>query len=150
MLSSLQADVAEMPDYIKQALRHESYSKIPGIRTVASTLQYSTSRYLMAVERARLELISGKLLSSTTSSALQEVVGSAKDLVDTRDWSLMPDLGPKRGNLGGALALGDETSSELIRAWAGVLLRCEGIEVEGKIGEVKFSTVCPPSALGPC
>ena len=122
-----------MPDYIKQALQHESYSKIPSIRTLASTSEHSSSRHLMAVEQSRLKLVSGKSLSPATLLLLRGVV-QADDLVDTQDWSLLPDLGRKRRNLREAIALGDEPSRGWIKAWAGVLLRVGGLEPGKEMG----------------
>ncbi|ORX35576.1 N-acetyltransferase B complex non catalytic subunit-domain-containing protein [Kockovaella imperatae] len=116
----------DMAEYIKQALQHESYSKIPGINYVMSTLGRSMSRCVMSVERSRMALVTGEPLVADT---LRDAVnGLGEDLVDTRDWSLVPELGPRRGSLRKAMQLGDEPGPKWIKAWGGLLLRLDVLE----------------------
>ena len=110
-----------MPDYIKQALQNESYSKIPGIRTLASQLNSSLSHALTTVESTRLAVAAGELISVASTKTLRRVA-SGEELVDTRDWSLVPELGPNRGSLREALKLGNEPSPTYARTWARMLV----------------------------
>lgn len=112
-----------MPEYIKQALQHESYTKLHGIRHLFDAMKSSLSRCAAEVESARIHIISQNELTTSDEDSLRRIEGVER-MSDNRNWELMPDspgAGEKEG-LRGVTSLGDgEVSEGSVRAWAGVL-----------------------------
>jgi hypothetical protein len=111
-----------MPEYVKQALEHESYSKIHPIGTLSSTLAYSLPNATMRVESLRLGLMSATqkepIQSGTMSNDLERVLTTDK-LEDTRSWELIPEIG---GGLSGTREM-TVVGNEISKAWIRIIGR---------------------------
>lgn len=113
-----------MPEYIKQALQHESYTKLHGIRHLFDAMKSSLSRGAAEIESARIHLISQNELTPSDEDSLRRIEGLER-MSDNRNWELMPDLlgaGEKEGMRGvTSPGVNGEMSEGWVRAWAGVL-----------------------------
>jgi len=112
--------IVQLPDYVKQALEHESYSKIQGIRELASKLANSLSGAILKVEQARMALLSGKGISEETIATLSKLADVDR-LMDNRNFELLPEIGGKRPSTRDMTDLGGVVSDSWVRTHARLL-----------------------------
>lgn len=145
----------QLPDFVKQSLQHETYSKVQGIKNVARRLETSLSRATTDVLAAQIEIASSGSLSEETQSRLERVEGTAT-FTDNRNWELLPDsLGLDQGSIKAGTALGPEIGEKWVKAWSAILLAfgriCAGQKVdvapELAEGEEVRRSYCPLPAL---
>jgi hypothetical protein len=89
MLSRVEND---MPMHVRTCLQEGSFSKIHGLRELSSSISRSTGLLSAMVQSARLDVLRRK---SVAPSILESTAAMLeRDLVDTRDWDLIPAVGP--------------------------------------------------------
>ena len=117
------SDNGQIPQQVKLALQEEAYSKIPGMRVLASTMANSLVAATMRVERARLSFLRGTCPDDQDVKRLERSVELARKglLVDSRDWSLMLDIGGNRQSLKELTSMG-EITPKWCQSWGGVIL----------------------------
>lgn len=111
----------QLPEYVKQCLEHESYSKVHGVREVHYRLDQSLTGASLALERARFELLLSGNIPIAEEAALEKVIDKGP-LVDNRNWELMPDIGGLRRPIRELTLLGDEETEAGVKAKAAILL----------------------------
>ena len=118
-----QAD-PQIPEYIKQALQNESYAKVPGMRSFQAKMAKSLPGAITRIERARFNLLAGRLPGPKEISAMKKdlQVARAGGLSDTRDWDLMPTIGGNVPHLKDLTRLDGEIDGKWVVSWGSVLL----------------------------
>lgn len=141
-----------MPDFVKQSLQHETYSKVQRIKNVARRLETSLSRASADVLAAQMEIMTSGSLSEESVDRLKRV-NAAESFTDNRNWELLPDPLRSGGDrsVKAVTALGTEVGQGWVKAWSAVLLAfgrvCDGEKVD-QIPEIaEYETVsdfcCP-------
>lgn len=113
----------QIPEYLKQALQNESYSKLHEFREVQQTLNHSLPRAISMIEGARAQLVSGQAVDQSTLDEIKSLAQKAEDglLVDTRDWGLFPDIGGNLPRIKDILVLGDLVGLNWVSEWGRLL-----------------------------
>ncbi|KAK8864694.1 hypothetical protein IAR55_001946 [Kwoniella newhampshirensis] len=84
----------DLPEYIKECLSNETYSKIPSIRYLRETLSTSLSFRLLSIEKARYAVHIGAGISDSLMVLLEKAVREKS--VDLRNWEMIQETGGKR------------------------------------------------------
>ena len=113
----------QLPEYMKQAIEHGSFSKIHSIRSLASTLANSQTQAALSIEQTRYRLLKGDPVPRALSGLTTLKSG---EMVDSRNWELMPSIGGLRTPVGDITRLMDG-GPEVIEKQA-VVLRSLGGE----------------------
>ncbi|OCF74339.1 hypothetical protein I204_04710 [Kwoniella mangroviensis CBS 8886] len=90
-----QRTLVDFPEYVKECLSNETYSKIPSIQYISSSLSRSITNHSRTIEQARLATYLSapygpKLLKKLDLAAEQE------EVVDLRNWELISEIGGNR------------------------------------------------------
>jgi len=102
---------------MKQAIEHGSFSKIHSIRSLASTLANSQTRAAFSIEQTRYRLLKGDPVPRALSGLTTLKSG---EMVDSRNWELMPSIGGLRTPVGDMTRLTDG-GPEILEKQAAVL-----------------------------
>ncbi|GMK53932.1 hypothetical protein CspeluHIS016_0105180 [Cutaneotrichosporon spelunceum] len=88
--------VTDLPNYIKQALQHETYSKVHGMRALIRALERSIAQRVLEVEELSLALASGSPILDSTVESLSAAMRDDVPFVDNRNFELMAEgfVGP--------------------------------------------------------
>jgi N-terminal acetyltransferase B complex non-catalytic subunit len=131
--------MVQLPEYVKQALEHGSFSKVHSIRSLAQTLAQSQTHATLLIEKARFNLLNGDI--SSKPKDLREMSSWKEDeMEDTRNWELMPAIGGLRTSVGDLTRLVVDKPGEL-KEKAAILASFDG----GSTTE--SAAVCPPLTL---
>lgn len=87
------SSAVHLPENMKQAITQESYSKVHSIRALHQAQSASRTRASLHLELCR----AGGLVDEEEATRLSKL--TPEDLVDTRDWELMPSIGGHRPDL---------------------------------------------------
>jgi N-terminal acetyltransferase B complex non-catalytic subunit len=107
---------SQLPEYVKQALQYESYTKIHGTRALQSKLVRSLSRAAIAVDTARMQLLTKEEVEEKGLKRVLELEG----MENNRNWELMKVKVNGKCVMG--LGLDGEVGEGWVKGWAGVLL----------------------------
>ncbi|WVR06742.1 hypothetical protein IAU60_003777 [Kwoniella sp. DSM 27419] len=112
----------DFPEYVKECLSNETYSKIPSIRYLNTSIAESVSQQVLTIEQTRLIIQSGSMVGEKTIRKLEQMVELAqKDrLVDLRNWELVYEIGGNRPLVREMTELGP-LDSRWIGVYAGML-----------------------------
>ncbi|WVF71131.1 hypothetical protein IAT40_005928 [Kwoniella sp. CBS 6097] len=105
----------DFPEYVKECLTNETYSKIPSLRYLNTSIANSLSQQVLTIERSRLIIQSGSIIGSKTLDKLQKIQES--EPVDLRNWEWIFEIGGSRPSvkeitqLGGAMVSGAWTKT---------------------------------------
>ncbi|OCF31945.1 hypothetical protein I316_06328 [Kwoniella heveanensis BCC8398] len=116
---------ADFPEYVKECLSNETYSKIPSLRYLTSSIANSLSQQVMTIERSRLIIQSGSIIGSKTLDKLQKIQEITP--VDLRNWEWIFEIGGNRGSVRKIIQLENAISPAWTKASAQLL---------GSIGKV--------------
>ncbi|CAK9781194.1 hypothetical protein CC85DRAFT_331142 [Cutaneotrichosporon oleaginosum] len=108
--------VTDLPNYIKQALQNETYSKVHGMRALIRALERSVAQRVLEVEELSVALANGSSMSESTVESLSAALKDDTPFVDNRNFELMAD-----GFVGGS-APQPTMSEEAVRVLAAALL----------------------------
>lgn len=86
-----QRSATDLPEYIKQALDNESYSKVPGIRTLINCLESSFTARALDVEELGLALVTGADIPEDNLDLLTAALGKEAPFIDNRNYELLVD-----------------------------------------------------------
>lgn len=103
----------QIPEYVKQALQNESYSKVHGLRGLHRSLNRSISRQVLTIDSIRLSL-----LKNGEMEELDHSDGISDDLEDNRNWELLPFVTDVDQS---AVGLGRSVDSAWVKAWSACL-----------------------------
>ncbi|WWD16993.1 hypothetical protein CI109_101429 [Kwoniella shandongensis] len=84
----------DFPEYVKECLSNETYSKIPSIRYLKVSLSTSLSFRILSIEKARYALHIGAGISDSLLALLDRAVREKS--VDLRNWEMIAEIGGKR------------------------------------------------------
>ncbi|WVW84264.1 hypothetical protein I302_106294 [Kwoniella bestiolae CBS 10118] len=125
----------DFPEYIKECLSNETYSKIPSIQYISSSLSKSITNHSRTIEQARL----ATYLSAPYGPKLLKKLDLAADeeeSMDLRNWELISEIGGNRPLVRDMTALGGRVEGGWVRAFGGmyrdVARFSQGEEVEEK------------------
>ncbi|WRT66679.1 uncharacterized protein IL334_003639 [Kwoniella shivajii] len=109
----------DFPEYVKECLTNETYSKIPSIQYISSSLSYSMTNHTRTIEQARLATYIGapygvKLLQKLDLALKEE------EKVDLRNWELIYEIGGSRPLIRDLTSLGGEVNSSWMKSLAGL------------------------------
>jgi hypothetical protein len=107
----------QLPEYMKQAIEHGSFSKIHSIRSLASTLVNSQTQAAFSIEQTRYRLLKGDPVPRALSGLTTLKSG---EMVDSRNWELMPSIGGLRTPVNDLTRLTDG-GAEVLEKQAAVL-----------------------------
>jgi N-terminal acetyltransferase B complex non-catalytic subunit len=107
----------QLPEYMKQAIEHGSFSKIHSIRSLASTLANSQTRATFSIEQTRYRILKGDPVPRALSGLTCLKSG---EMEDSRNWELMPSIGGLRAAVGDMTRLTDG-GAEVLERQAAVL-----------------------------
>jgi len=133
-LNVVEAD-GQLPEYMKQAIEHGSFSKIHSIRSLASTLSKSQSKATLSVEQTRYRLLKGDPVSRALSGL---TTLKKEEMEDTRNWELMPSIGGFRTPLGDVTKL-TESGAEVLEKQATILRTLGGDSVDASASVSSFT-----------
>jgi hypothetical protein len=102
---------------MKQAIEHGSFSKIHSIRSLASTLVNSQTQAAFSIEQTRYRLLKGDPVPRALSGLTTLKSG---EMVDSRNWELMPSIGGLRTPVNDLTRLTDG-GAEVLEKQAAVL-----------------------------
>ena len=118
----------QLPEYMKQAIEHGSFSKIHSIRSLASTLANSQTRAAFSIEQTRYRLLKGDPVPRALSGLTTLKSG---EMVDSKNWELMPSIGGLRTSVGDMTRLTD-CGPEILEKQAAALRSLGGdVRTEG-------------------
>jgi N-terminal acetyltransferase B complex non-catalytic subunit len=118
----------QLPEYMKQAIEHGSFSKIHSIRSLASTLANSQTQAAFSIEQTRYRLFKGDPVPRALSGLTRLKSG---EMVDSRNWELMPSIGGLRTQVNDLTRLTDG-GAEVLEKQAAVLRLLSGDDaIEG-------------------
>ncbi|BEI85550.1 hypothetical protein CcaverHIS002_0509510 [Cutaneotrichosporon cavernicola] len=83
--------VTDLPNYIKQALQHETYSKVHGMRALIRALERSIAQRVLEIEELSLALASGGPILDSTVESLSAAMRDEAPFVDNRNFELMAE-----------------------------------------------------------
>ena len=126
----------QLPEYVKQALEHETYSKVHGIRALTSRLANSLSAACLALEEARIRLLRGDGLSEESSMAALLKIVRQGSLVDNRNYEYVPEIGGKMASMREMTEVGGMISETWVKSYARVLLQSGEFVKGSTVGEV--------------
>ncbi|WOO81229.1 N-alpha-acetyltransferase 25, NatB auxiliary subunit [Vanrija pseudolonga] len=86
-----QRSATDLPEYIKQALDNESYSKVPGIRTLINCLESSFTARALDVEELGLALVTGTEIPEDNLDLLTAALAKEAPFIDNRNYELLVD-----------------------------------------------------------
>ncbi|KAK4685849.1 N-terminal acetyltransferase B complex non-catalytic subunit, partial [Tremellales sp. Uapishka_1] len=127
----------DLPEFVKQALENESYSKVHSIRILARSLSTSLSSRVLQIEQARLE--------SLVSGTIPDLSGLADDSspgTDLRNYELVPEIGGQYQDLAALTSTG-KIDDTWVRAMSGLLNSVQKFVQDEKIDVSEF---CPAEA----
>lgn len=118
----------QLPEYMKQAIEHGSFSKIHSIRSLASTLANSQTRAAFSIEQTRYRVLKGDPAPRALSGLTKLKSG---EMVNSRNWELMPSIGGLRTPVGDMTRLTDD-GPDVLEKQAAVLRSSGGdVRIEG-------------------
>ncbi|EIW66004.1 hypothetical protein TREMEDRAFT_35664 [Tremella mesenterica DSM 1558] len=109
--NTLRRSERDLPEYIKDCIRHETYSQIHGIRQLHHSLSYSLSRLIGSIESNRIGLFEPGFVGPAPRVMVED-----EPVMDNRDWELLPGL-MGRLKLREITALGPEVDKHWAKAW---------------------------------
>ncbi|WVQ99727.1 hypothetical protein IAU59_006869 [Kwoniella sp. CBS 9459] len=111
----------DFPEYVKECLSNETYSKIPSLRYLNGSIANSLSQQVLTIERSRLIIQSGSIIGSKTLDKLQKIQGS--EPVDLRNWEWIFEIGGNRPAVKDITRLGSVVDGAWTKAFAQLLSR---------------------------
>lgn len=104
------SSAVHLPENLRQAITQESYSKVHSIRALHQAQLTSRTRACLHLELCR----AGGVINEEEAARLAKL--DAVDLVDTRDWELMPSIGGNRPALQGLdhLKISDDSAHSML------------------------------------
>ncbi|WVQ83099.1 hypothetical protein IAT38_005237 [Cryptococcus sp. DSM 104549] len=91
----------DLPEYVKECLNNETYSKIPSIQYLDKSLRTSLSHRMLVIEQARYALQtapSPAALPAALFTSLRKAAASS-EVTDLRNWELVQEIGGKRASV---------------------------------------------------
>jgi hypothetical protein len=122
---------------MKQAIEHGSFSKIHSIRSLASTLANSQTQAAFSIEQTRYRLFKGDPVPRALSGLTRLKSG---EMVDSRNWELMPSIGGLRTQVNDLTRLTDG-GAEVLEKQSAVLRSLGGEALSEGIGAVSPSLI---------
>jgi len=133
----------QLPEYMKQAIEHGSFSKIHSIRSLASTLVNSQTQAAFSIEQTRYRLLKGDPVPRALSGLTTLKSG---EMVDSRNWELMPSIGGLRTPVNDLTGLRDG-GAEVLEKQAAVLRSLGGEVVNEVLNTVRFLLIVKPKLI---
>ncbi|KAL1411365.1 mitochondrial distribution and morphology [Vanrija albida] len=84
-----QRSATDLPEYVKQALDNESYSKIPGIRTLISCLESSFAARALDVEELGMAIVTGVDIAEDSLDRVTAALAKDAPFIDNRNYELL-------------------------------------------------------------
>jgi hypothetical protein len=125
---------------MKQAIEHGSFSKIHSIRSLASTLANSQPQAAFSIEQTRYCLLKGDPVPRALSGL---TILKSGEMVDSRNWELMPSIGGLRTQVNDMTRLTDGGAAVLEKQ-AAVLRSLGGDSVNEGPNTVRLSDIVKP------
>ncbi|OWZ57752.1 hypothetical protein C368_00920 [Cryptococcus neoformans 125.91] len=107
-LNMYQRTASDFPEYVKECLGNETYSKIASVRHLASSLRDSLSSHVLAIEQARLHAFNSPLVPFPLQLTRRLQKSLKAEMIDLRNWDLIQEIGGKRKLTKDITQLGDE------------------------------------------
>ena len=133
----------QLPEYMKQAIEHGSFSKIHSIRSLASTLANSQTQAAFSIEQTRYRLLKGDPVPRALSGL---TILKSGEMVDSRNWELMPSIGGLRISVGDMTRLTDG-GAEVLEKKASVLRSLGGDSVDEVLNTVRLLLIVKPKLI---
>nr|KIR49824.1 hypothetical protein I312_00916 [Cryptococcus bacillisporus CA1280] len=91
-----QRTASDFPEYVKECLSNETYSKITSIKHLASSLHDSLSSHVVAIEQARLHVFNSPTVPFPPQLTRRLQKSLKAEVIDLRNWDLIQEIGGKR------------------------------------------------------
>ncbi|KIR36189.1 hypothetical protein I352_01135 [Cryptococcus deuterogattii MMRL2647] len=91
-----QRTASDFPEYVKECLSNETYSKITSIKHIASSLRDSLSSHVLAIEQARLHVFNSPTVPFPPQLTKRLQKSLKAEVIDLRNWDLIQEIGGKR------------------------------------------------------
>ncbi|WWD03229.1 hypothetical protein V865_001280 [Kwoniella europaea PYCC6329] len=114
-----QRTLVDFPEYIKECLSNETYSKIPSIQYISSSLSKSITNHSRTIEQARL----ATYLSAPYGPKLLKKLDLAADqdeVVDLRNWELISEIGGNRPLIKDLTSLGEPVEGKWVKVFGSI------------------------------
>jgi hypothetical protein len=133
----------QLPEYMKQAIEHGSFSKIHSIRSLASTLANSQTQAAFSIEQTRYRLLKGDPVPRALNGL---TILKSGEMVDSRNWELMPSVGGLRTPVNDLTRLTDG-GAEVLEKQATVLRSLSGEAPSEGMDVVRPSLIVKPKLI---